>query len=177
MSNNQSNSNDQTTNKNTSTHVRRGRAVGAYSAHRSNDIRSAVVKQLLERNKTQKELAKEYGVCTATIANWKKAFVGREIVENKISVLPRKNRTADEKFRLIIGASVLDNKGLADFLKKEKIDENELLIWKQHAISGIENDGNVDIKTYQEKIQTLQTDLSRKNEALAEAAIKLLNIK
>ena len=89
-----------------------------------------------------------------------------------------KIRTPSVKFNLVSQSFGLQGKEIQDFCDKHEVTFEELLSWRDLALSGIETadrDGlGVSRKEQENEINQLRTDLRRKNDALAEAAALLV---
>ena len=128
-------------------------------------------------------IAEETGIPAATLYTWvsreKRSrspvqFQGASIGMNKRS----KQRTPSTKLRLISESLSLEGDALLSFCMTHGVTVEELLSWRDLALSGIEvaeRDGKGRTrKELDEEFKRLEEDIRRKNEALAEAAALLV---
>lgn len=128
-------------------------------------------------------IAEETGVPKATLYVWL-ANARRKDSQNptnqgKLLMTKRtKRRSPSVKFSLIASSQGLSGDGLRAFCDKQGVTVEELLSWRDLALSGLEAvDGDGTAVTRQEhnkQIGKLEKDLRRKNDALAEAAALLI---
>jgi len=128
-------------------------------------------------------LSEETGIPKATLYAWQ-SFSRRELKNKPLNQrqLPMtkriKIRTPSVKFNLVSQSFGLQGKEIQDFCDKHEVTFEELLSWRDLALSGIETadrDGlGVSRKEQENEINQLRTDLRRKNDALAEAAALLV---
>jgi hypothetical protein len=89
-----------------------------------------------------------------------------------------KPRSPSIKFALLAESHSLTGSDLKDFCNKREVSLEELLSWRDLALSGIEiadRDGiGSTRKEHDQIVRSLEEDLKRKNEALAEAAALLI---
>ena len=83
-------------------------------------------------------------------------------------------RSASSKLRILAESMGLEGDALTSFCKAKAVTVEELLSWRDLALSGIElseRDGlGITRKEHEKKVAQLEKELRRKNDALAEAA-------
>ena len=89
-------------------------------------------------------------------------------------------RTADDKLRLVMESAALTGEALGEFLRREGVHEAQLVEWRQRATSAA-TDALKDAKRKRadttpeaRRIRELESELRRKDKALAEAAALLV---
>jgi hypothetical protein len=133
---------------------------------------------------TALSLAAETGVCQPTLSRWlreattlRKKMAKREDREDQMLVSTNApQRTAEEKFSLILEAAQVPDAQLGEWLRRKGVHEAELGEWRETAMSGFRTKAQqrtekaVDTK----HIRQLERELARKDKALAEAAALLV---
>jgi transposase len=129
-------------------------------------------------------LAAEVGVCRGTLSRWKReaASVGpmtNQRKSNRTRAATRvrpKNRSAAEKFRLLMTASGLGEPEFGEFLRREGIHEADLVRWREGSLEGLADNVSTKAETARasKKVRQLEKELRRKDKALAEAAALLV---
>lgn len=157
-----------------------GRAVMAtYTA----GFRSRMVQRLAGPERiSATALAAEVGVSQATLSRWLRDARTLGTMNNKKEEGARKprRRTAEDKFRIVLEAASLSEETLGEFLRREGIHTAELEDWREKVTAG----GVGALKDLKRKkseqtpearrIRELESELRRKEKALAEAAALLV---
>jgi len=84
------------------------------------------------------------------------------------------DRSAEEKLRLVLQASQLDEEQLGAFLRREGIHEDHLRQWREAALGGLSSGGQALEERARVRIRGLEKELRRKDKALAEAGALLV---
>lgn len=128
-------------------------------------------------------LALEVGVSEATLSRWKNdvSRVGsmgkrtRRRIDSNKGMRP-KDRSPEEKLRLIIEAASLSEDDLGEFLRREALHEADLDRWRYDSLAGLSAQvvpkREADIEA--SRARKLEKELNRKDKALAEAAALLV---
>jgi transposase len=142
-------------------------------------FKTAMVRKMMGPDaRSARELAIETGVHSTTLSYWKRN--ADKTADMSIKNIEAKgerpdDRTADEKLQLVLEASLLTDKELGEFLRRNGLHEADLERWRNDALSGLgehrhERRRVVDTK----RIRELERELKRKDKALAEAAALLV---
>jgi transposase-like protein len=142
--------------------------------------KEAILKKLLPPiNKSVAELAKEEGIPSATIYNWR-------VKANQSGVpLPRKtskteNWTAETKLSVVIETATLSESELSQYCREKGLYSEQVRQWKTQCLSGFtvskeqQKEVTKKAKSDQLKIKSLKKELRHKEKALAETAALLV---
>ena len=132
-------------------------------------------------------LAKEVGVSQNTLSRWlREASAAGPTVASMKKKKPSsrkstsRGRTAEEKFQIVLKAAALSDDELGAFLRREGIHEAQLEEWRAKAMEAATDalkapHGKRSENTPEaRKIRALESELRRKNDALAEASALLI---
>jgi transposase-like protein len=125
-------------------------------------------------------VAKSSGVPTSTLYSWvrqAKVYGMSKPKPSKRRGRPRKSNrfSPEEKLRILIESSALEENALGAYLRKEGLHDSDLAQMRSDALSGLTPKVVHRGKSPTEKkIARLEKDLSRKDKALAEAAALLV---
>ncbi len=129
-------------------------------------------------------LALEIGVSEATLSRWKSqaSSVGlmgkrskRKADKDEGPMRP-KDRSPEEKLRLIIEAAKLSDEELGEFLRREAVHEADLDRWRRDSLAGLsaqvvpKKEADIAVS----RARKLEKELDRKDKALAEAGALLM---
>jgi hypothetical protein len=129
-------------------------------------------------------LALEIGVSEATLSRWKNqaSSVGAMGKSSKGKAskdegpMRPKDRSPEEKLRLIIEAASLSDEELGEFLRREALHDADLDRWRRDSLAGLSSQvvpkREADIA--ESRARKLEKELDRKDKALAEAAALLM---
>lgn len=126
-------------------------------------------------------LAKETGVAQSTLSRWL-------IHARTIGLMPkedrdtppkpdplRKERSAEEKMRLVLEAARLSEAELGAFLRREGLHEADLDEWRDAMLTGLKPPPSKHARSQEvRRVKQLEKELHRKDKALAEAAALLV---
>ena len=85
-----------------------------------------------------------------------------------------KQTTPSEKMNIVIQANSLSGQQLLDFCSSKGVTLAELTSWRDQALSGLELLGQPDGVVPRKDFESLKKEVTRKNEALAEASALIL---
>jgi len=149
----------------------------------SSGFRSRMVQRMAGREAiSATALSAEVGVAQQTLSRWLRdaptlADMNRK---NRNSARKPRRRTAEDKLRIVMAAASLSEEALGEFLRREGVHEAQLNEWREKvhsAATGALKDANRK-KSEQtpeaRKIRELESELRRKEKALAEAAALLV---
>lgn len=130
--------------------------------------------------RSAKSLARETGVAQATLSRWliQARKIGampkkdREVPESDVR---RKERSAEEKMRLVVEARGLSEDELGAFLRREGLHEADLEQWRDAMLCGLKPAPGKSARSPEaRRMRELEKELRRKDKALAEAAALLV---
>jgi len=142
--------------------------------------KEAILKKLLPPvNKSVAEVAKEEGISSGTIYNW------RVKANQSGTPLPRKrsktdNWTAETKLSVVIETAALSESELSQYCREKGLYSEQVKQWKTHCLSGFkvshdqQKEAAKKTKADQLKIKSLKKELRHKEKALAETAALLV---
>jgi transposase len=122
-----------------------------------------------------KVISKETGVTSATIYQW--LYQSRKLKQhgytsNLGATMSKKKQSRispTEKLEIIADTARLQGQGLADYCSKRGITQDELAIWRDQALNGLETFTHATTMVSEEEHRKLKVEIQRQNEALAEA--------
>jgi transposase-like protein len=124
------------------------------------------------------DLAAEMGLHPSTLSRWVRE-AGRvgDMSQKKIKKTGRRpdDRTPEEKFQLLLEASLLADEELGAFLREKGLHEAQLEQWQRDALSGLVQKKTTpqqskEIRELKIEVQKRDKEILRKDKALAEAA-------
>ncbi len=126
-------------------------------------------------------LAKETGVAQATLSRWLLqartiGLVPKKTDKDTPTPDPlRKERSPDEKLRLVLEAARLSDAELGAFLRREGLHEADLDAWRDAMLAGLKPAKGKHARSPEaRRVKQLERELHRKDKALAEAAALLV---
>lgn len=125
-------------------------------------------------------LAKETGVAQATLSRWltQARTIGRVSNDHHDEQKPdplRKERSPEDKMRLVLEAARLTGDELGAFLRREGLHEADLDEWRDAMMSGLKPHPSKHARSQEvRRVKELEKELRRKDKALAEAAALLV---
>ena len=139
----------------------------------STGFRNNVIKKVLPpENRSISEVSKETGVSDQTIRNWLFRLKNDNLNPQEGEVSPEQ-RSPAEKMSLILESKTLSEEAKGEWLRKNGIHSEHLVLWEQELRDQVNDRANKDketIKKQKKKIKSLEKDLERKEKALAEMA-------
>jgi transposase len=145
-------------------------------------LKERIVYRLLnEPQTTVSQLSKEYQIPNGTLWGWRDRAQRRiEIMHSKPTMQTIENSylkskySQTDKFKLLLRARGLDENALGEFLRSEGLQEEELLLWEQEITGDLLRTPENNTREYKQRINELEREVARKNNALAEAAALIL---
>ena len=115
------------------------------------------------------------GICTSHVSN--NAYEYTKMTKTKDPLRPN-DRSAKDKFKVVLEASSLGNEQLGAFLRSNGLHQTHIDQWHSQMLDGLQKDPaknksgrkNVDVT----RIRALEKELNRKDKALAETAALLV---
>jgi len=127
-------------------------------------------------------LSKEVGVAQGTLSRWLRngRILGGMSKKKQGNSGKSPRRTVDDKLRIVMEAASLSGDTLGEFLRREGVHEAQLNEWREKVVAGATG-ALKDAKRKKSeqtpearKIRELESELRRKEKALAEAAALLI---
>ena len=152
--------------------------------HYSEKFRARMVEKMAGPNGLSGvQLAAETGVPQPTLSRWlreattlrRKMAKRQDDEEQKLVAADAPQRTAEEKFSLVLEAAAVPEAELGEWLRRKGVHAAQLEEWRAQAMAGL---GGVkrsrESATDAKHIRQLERELARKDKALAEAAALLV---
>jgi transposase-like protein len=148
-----------------------------YSAER----RESVLKKLLPpQARGVAEVSEEEGICTATLFNWRNSARSKgQLMPD--SDKPAKRWSSEEKFIVVLESASMNETQTAEYCRKRGVYQEQIAQWREACKSANEPPSRAQhrrnqaaARADQKKIKQLETELDRKNSALAETAALLV---
>ncbi len=136
---------------------------------------SIIARMLTPNNISVPELVRETGIPKDTLYSWRtKARKGKVSVKSNIHGL----LSSEEKFDIVLETASLNETELSEYCRQKGIFPQQISVWQEncrqaHAPQTSKADKTT-IRTQKKSIKRLETDLRRKEKALAEAAALLI---
>lgn len=147
----------------------------------SENFKRKMVQRMVGPNaRSATSLAKETGVSQAALSRWllkarTLGVVPKNDREQPKPDLLQKERSAEEKMRLVLEASRLSEDELGAFLRREGLHEADLDAWRDAMMSGLKPAPSKHARSQEvRRVRELEKELRRKDKALAEAAALLV---
>lgn len=125
-------------------------------------------------------LAKETGVAQATLSRWliqarTIGLMSKNEHQTPRPDLLRKERTPEEKLRLVLEAARISHAELGAFLRRHGLHEADLDEWRDAMLTGLKPPPSKHARSLEvRRVKQLEKELNRKDKALAEAAALLV---
>ncbi len=153
----------------------------------SEDFKKVMVTKLLQLNgPSVLELSNKQGVSKSALYNWLKTYSSIEKKDKSMPVTNINNipnyQNASFKLKAIIETNNLTEEEIGIYCRKNGIYSSKLLEWKQQCLNSFEQPmSKKEYKEYRQKCSSLeknnkklQSELNRKDKALAEASALLI---
>ena len=144
--------------------------------HYSNQLKERIITKLYSSpNNGLSSLSRETGIPISTIAGWKKK-AHLAPVSRSINLLP-KNWSMRSKLEAVIKVSSLKEEELGLWLRENGLQSEYIELWKEELLDMSKIDQNKyqdDYKKLQRRNKELESELKRKDKALAEASALLI---
>lgn len=124
-------------------------------------------------------LSKQEGISEATLYNWRKQLrqEGRPVPEHDRT---SENWSAQTKFAIVVETAAFTETELAEYCRSKGLYPDQVKAWRDAAIESQDSRQQIAAahqqqgRDYRKQIKRLETDLARKEKALAEAAALLI---
>jgi transposase-like protein len=124
-------------------------------------------------------LSKQEGISEATLYNWRKQLrqEGRPVPEHDRT---SENWSAQTKFAVVVETAAMTETELAEYCRGKGLYPEQVKAWRDTAIASQDESQQATAasqqqgRDYRKQIKRLETDLARKEKALAEAAALLI---
>lgn len=146
----------------------------------SKEFKDSVIKRMMPPNPVSvPQLCKETGVSDVTLYKWRKDYRNRGIAVPGDNSKPD-NWTAEDKLGVVIETVGLNGAQLSEYCRSKGLYPEQIDQWKTAALSGyqhsvqIEKAKNRSRQEDRKQIKRLESELMRKEKALAETAALLV---
>lgn len=136
---------------------------------------SIIARMLTPNNISVPEMVRETGIPKDTLYSWRsKARKGKTSAVSNI----HGELSSDEKFDIVLETASLNETELSEYCRRKGLFPQQITVWQEncrqaHAPQTSKADKTT-IRTQKKSIKRLETDLRRKEKALAEAAALLI---
>ena len=136
---------------------------------------SIIARMLTPNNVSVPDLVRETGIPKDTLYSWRsKARKGKTSVKSNI----HGELSSEEKFNIVLETATLNETELSEYCRRKGIFSQQITTWQEncrqaHGPQTSKTD-KATIRDQQKSIKRLETDLRRKEKALAEAAALLI---
>lgn len=149
-------------------------------ARYSEERKASVIKKLLPpNNRSVSDVAKEEGISDQTLYNW------RNHIKNKGLAVPgKKNKSEDwsaqAKLATVIETATMTELELSEYCRTKGLYPEQVINWKAACLQGAETAAQehkqrqLETKQDKKRIRELESELRRKEKALAETAALLV---
>jgi transposase-like protein len=130
-------------------------------------------------NYSLRRIANELSIGAATVSKWRKELVSEDLLKEDVEQ-KTENFTAEQIFSFVIETSTMTEHELAEYCRSKGLFVEKVKEWRTISIqahqSKAENQYKQDSirRSDKKKIKTLEKELARKNQALAETAALLV---
>jgi transposase-like protein len=142
--------------------------------------KEALLRQMMPPgNKPVSEIARESGISEQTLYTWR-----RELKSQGVAVPGNGKKaedwTSEDKFAMVLEAAPLNAAELAEYCRRKGVFAEQIAAWREVCSAANANatqkarDVREQSKHDKRRIRELETDLNRKEKALAEAAALLI---
>lgn len=146
----------------------------------SEEFKESVVKRMMPPNPVSvSQLVKETGVSDVTLYKWRKDYRNRGIAVPGDNSNPE-NWSSEDKLAVVIETAAMNEVQLGEYCRSKGLYAEQIEQWKAAALSGyqhseqVEKDKTRSRQHDKKKIRQLESDLRRKEKALAETAALLV---
>lgn len=140
----------------------------------SAQFRNTVLKKLLPPDsRSALSLAREYNLSVGTIYGWK-ARMRDGTLQIEDGVQANRSRQLSEKLSLLLESRSVSDETIGEWLRENGLHSQHLTVWEQEvrdAVTKSEQEAREELKAAKKKIREQERELTRKEKALAEAAI------
>ena len=151
--------------------------MGIYSQER----RASVLSKLLPPNNgAVTQVAKEEGICTATLYNWLKSARKRGVPVPGSGKKTPEEWNGEAKLAVVLETASLNAEELSRYCRRKGLYPEQIGKWKQACIENAqlepdrERESSEELKRLKKRYRALEKELRRKEKALAESAALLV---
>lgn len=146
----------------------------------SEEFKESIIKKMMPPNPISvSQLVKETGVSDVTLYKWRKDYRNQGI-----AVPANQNKpdqwAAEDKLAIVIETASLNEAQLSEYCRSKGLYSEQINEWKRSALSGYQNshqmkkEKTLNHQQDKKKIKRLESELRRKEKALAETAALLV---
>jgi transposase-like protein len=146
----------------------------------SEEFKESVVKRMMPPNPVSvSQVVKETGVSDVTLYKWRKDYRNRGIAVPADSSNPE-NWSSEDKLAVVIETAAMNEMQLSEYCRSKGLYAEQIEQWKTAALSGYQHNEQVEKEKARnrqddkKKIRQLESELRRKEKALAETAALLV---
>jgi transposase len=146
----------------------------------SEEFKESVVKRMMPPNPVSvSQLVKETGVSDVTLYKWRKMYRNRGMAVPADNSNPE-NWSGEDKLAVVIETAALNEAQLSEYCRSKGLYVEQIEQWKAAALAGYQHSEQVEkekARSRQEdkkQIRKLESELRRKEKALAETAALLV---
>ena len=138
----------------------------------SREFKQAAVKKFLTRGSRKvEEIAREVGVSTPTLYEWKEEC---DIDGGMKKQSKPQDRSANEKLKALIEYDALPAEKRGEYLRQNGLHEEHINEWRKYIDDALSSSQKPSRSADQKRIKELEKELRRKDKALAEASALLI---
>jgi transposase len=146
----------------------------------STEFKEAAVKKMMPPNAIPvQEIRRETGVSDVTLYKWRNEYRNKGIAVPGNNIKPD-NWKGQDKLAVVIETAALNESELGEYCRKKGLYPEQVQRWKEAALKGYVSDEKIQHqhtssrKEDRRKIKKLESELRRKEKALAETAALLV---
>ncbi len=146
----------------------------------SEEFKESVIKKMMPPNSVAvSKIAQDTGVSDVTLYKWRNTFRNRGLAVPGDKQAPE-NWTAADKLAVVIETASMNEAQLGEYCRSKGLYPEQIAQWKDSAISGYQHSREVEKdkargrREDKTKIKRLESELRRKDKALAETAALLV---
>jgi len=144
------------------------------------EFKEATVKKMMPPNAMPiREVKRATGVTDVTLYKWRNEYRNKGVAVPGDDIKPD-NWTGQDKLAVVIETAALNESELSEYCRKQGLYPEQVQHWKEAALKGYESDEKIQQqqlssrKEDKRKIKKLESELRRKEKALAETAALLV---
>ena len=144
------------------------------------EFKAATVKKMMPPNAMPiREVKRATGVTDVTLYKWRNEYRKKGVAVPGDDIKPD-NWTGQDKLAVVIETAALNESELSEYCRKQGLYPEQVQRWKEAALKGYESDEKIQQqqlssrKEDKRKIKKLESELRRKEKALAETAALLV---
>jgi transposase len=146
----------------------------------SEEFKESVIKKMMPPNPMSvRQLSSDTGVSDVTLYKWRKDYRNRGIAVPSDQSKPE-CWSAEDKLAVVIETASLNEVQLSEYCRNKGLYPEQVAQWKESALAGYQQSAQVKKEKLRErqedkkKIKRLESELTRKEKALAETAALLV---